>query len=279
MRLFASRGLDAVILEVGLGGRLDAVNIIDTDCAIVTSIDIDHTEYLGDTREKIGFEKAGIFRPDTPAICGDPSPPQSLIDHAAGDRRRFVAGRPRFPLRSARRQRAPAMELHRPDAAALGAGLSGVARRESADQYVGGAGRARSAARADSRCPRRISGSVWRTSNCRGASRWCRASRKSSSMSRHNPHAAAVLAQNLGNMGFFPYTYAVFGAMADKDIAGVVEHLKGEIDHWNVTALPTPRGGLCQRRLKAFCAMPASTTAPTAALRNSTIRPTLFKMR
>jgi len=58
----------------------------------------------------------------------------------------------------------------------------------------------------------------------------------------HNPHAAAVLAQNLGNMGFFPYTYAVFGAMGDKDIAGVVEHLKGEIDHWNVTALPTPRG-------------------------------------
>ncbi len=57
----------------------------------------------------------------------------------------------------------------------------------------------------------------------------------------HNPHAAAVLAQNLGNMGFFPYTYAVFGAMGDKDLAGVVEHLKGEIDHWNVTALPTPR--------------------------------------
>src|SRR6202022_4719801 len=73
MRLFASRGLDAVILEVGLGGRLDAVNIIDTDCAIVTSIDIDHTEYLGDTREKIGFEKAGIFRANTPAICGDPT--------------------------------------------------------------------------------------------------------------------------------------------------------------------------------------------------------------
>jgi dihydrofolate synthase/folylpolyglutamate synthase len=63
MHLFASSGLDAVILEVGLGGRLDAVNILDTDCAIITSIDIDHTEYLGDTREKIAFEKAGIFRP------------------------------------------------------------------------------------------------------------------------------------------------------------------------------------------------------------------------
>src|ERR1700742_1365822 len=82
MHLFAASGLDAVILEVGLGGRLDAVNILDTDCAIITSIDIDHTEYLGDTREKIAFEKAGIFRAGKPAICADPVPPQSLIDHA-----------------------------------------------------------------------------------------------------------------------------------------------------------------------------------------------------
>ncbi len=58
----------------------------------------------------------------------------------------------------------------------------------------------------------------------------------------HNPHAAAVLAQNLGNMGFFPYTYAVFGSMRDKDIAGVLHHMKGEVDHWCVTDLPTPRG-------------------------------------
>jgi dihydrofolate synthase/folylpolyglutamate synthase len=56
----------------------------------------------------------------------------------------------------------------------------------------------------------------------------------------HNPHAAAVLAQNLVNMGYFPYTYAIFGAMSDKDIQGVIKQLKGEIDHWNVTDLPTP---------------------------------------
>ncbi|MGK9626034.1 Mur ligase family protein, partial [Salmonella enterica subsp. enterica] len=69
---FAAAQLDAIILEVGLGGRLDAVNVFDPDCAIVTSVDIDHAQYLGDTREKIGFEKAGIFRPHVPAICGDP---------------------------------------------------------------------------------------------------------------------------------------------------------------------------------------------------------------
>src|SRR5246127_2986461 len=82
MHLFAARGLDAVIFEVGLGGRLDAVNVLDTDCAIITSIDIDHTEYLGDTREKIALEKAGIFRAGKPAICADPAAPQTLIDHA-----------------------------------------------------------------------------------------------------------------------------------------------------------------------------------------------------
>jgi dihydrofolate synthase / folylpolyglutamate synthase len=82
MRLFATSGLNAIILEVGLGGRLDAVNIVDTDCAIVTSVDIDHTQHLGNTRERIGFEKAGIFRPGRPAICGDPAAPDPLIAHA-----------------------------------------------------------------------------------------------------------------------------------------------------------------------------------------------------
>lgn len=82
MQLFADAGLDAVIFEVGLGGRLDAVNVLDADVAIVTSVDIDHTEYLGDTREKIGYEKAGIFRAGKTAICGDPVPPASLVEHA-----------------------------------------------------------------------------------------------------------------------------------------------------------------------------------------------------
>jgi len=68
----------------------------------------------------------------------------------------------------------------------------------------------------------------------------------------HNPHAAAVLAQNLGNMGYFPYTYAVFGSMRDKDIAGVIGHLKGEIDHWCVTDLPTPRGASTQQLADAL---------------------------
>jgi dihydrofolate synthase / folylpolyglutamate synthase len=80
--LMGQQRLDVAILEVGLGGRLDAVNIIDTDCAIITSIDLDHMEYLGNNRESIGFEKAGILRAGKPAIVGDPMPPESIAKHA-----------------------------------------------------------------------------------------------------------------------------------------------------------------------------------------------------
>ena len=82
LHLLAASALDVVILEVGLGGRLDTVNLIDADCAVVTSVDIDHVEFLGPTREAIGYEKAGIFRAGRPAICADPQPPTSLVEHA-----------------------------------------------------------------------------------------------------------------------------------------------------------------------------------------------------
>ncbi len=81
--LLEEAALDIAVLEVGLGGRLDAVNIVDADLAIVTSIGLDHTDWLGDTRELIGYEKAGIFRPGKPVLCGDVDPPASLLAHAA----------------------------------------------------------------------------------------------------------------------------------------------------------------------------------------------------
>jgi dihydrofolate synthase/folylpolyglutamate synthase len=80
--LMAASNLDVAILEVGLGGRLDAVNVIDTDCAIITSIDIDHTEFLGNARESIAREKAGIMRSAKPVIISDPVPPESLLQYA-----------------------------------------------------------------------------------------------------------------------------------------------------------------------------------------------------
>jgi len=82
MLLFQQTGVDVILLEVGLGGRLDAVNVWDADCALITAIGIDHCEYLGDTREQIALEKAGIMRSQHPAVCADPQPPHTLLEYA-----------------------------------------------------------------------------------------------------------------------------------------------------------------------------------------------------
>lgn len=79
---FKMKELDYIILEVGMGGNLDAVNVLDNDLAIITSIGVDHVEYLGSNREVIGFEKAGVFRKGKPVVCGDPEPPNSIINYA-----------------------------------------------------------------------------------------------------------------------------------------------------------------------------------------------------
>jgi dihydrofolate synthase/folylpolyglutamate synthase len=240
MDLFASRGLDVVIFEVGLGGRLDAVNILDTDCAIITSIDIDHTEYLGDTREKIAFEKAGIFRPGKPAICADPMPPQPLIDHAESiGADLWLVGRDfRYEAQagSERQQWNYVGRTMRRSALAYPA-LRGANQLINTSAALAGLEALRE------RLPVSAQDIRLGLANVELPGRFQVLPGKPSIVLDvgHNPHAAAVLAQNLGNMGFFPYTYAVFGSMRDKDIAGVLAHLKGEIDHWCVTDLPTPR--------------------------------------
>ncbi|KUZ70766.1 bifunctional folylpolyglutamate synthase/dihydrofolate synthase [Burkholderia ubonensis] len=246
LHLFAARGLDAVILEVGLGGRLDAVNIIDTDCAIVTSIDIDHTEYLGDTREKIAFEKAGIFRPGKPAICGDPAVPQTLIDHAdAIGADLWLVGRDfRYEAQpGAERQQWSYLGRDKRYPALAYPALRG------ANQLINAS--AALAALESLRAVLPVSAQDIRLglANVELPGRFQVLPGKPAIVLdvAHNPHAAAVLAQNLGNMGFFPYTYAVFGAMHDKDIDGVLRHLKGEIDHWCVTDLPLPRAASAEQ--------------------------------
>ena len=240
LHLFASRGLDAVILEVGLGGRLDAVNIVDTDCAIVTSIDIDHTEYLGDTREQIAFEKAGIFRPGKPAICGDPAAPQTLIDHAeAIGADLWLVGRDfRYaPQPDAERQQWSYIGREKRYPSLAYPALRG------ANQLINASAALAALEALRERLPVSAQDIRLGLANVELPGRFQVLPGKPAIVLdvAHNPHAAAVLAQNLGNMGFFPYTYAVFGAMHDKDIEGVLQHLKGEIDHWCVTDLPLPR--------------------------------------
>jgi len=236
MHLLAGAGMDVVILEVGLGGRLDAVNVIDADVAIVTSVDIDHTDYLGDTREKIGFEKAGIFRAGKTAICSDPVPPQSLIDHAlaigadlwlmgrdfnySGDKQQWNYGG-----RSQRRNSLAYPSLRGANqilnAAAVLAALEALRL-----QLPVGAQEVRTGL-VTVELPGRFQVLPGRPTVILDVA--------------HNPHAAAALNQNLGNMGFHPYTYAVFGSMHDKDIDGVIAAMSEHVDHWCLTDLPSPR--------------------------------------
>jgi dihydrofolate synthase/folylpolyglutamate synthase len=236
MHLLAGQELDVVILEVGLGGRLDAVNVVDADVAIVTSIDIDHTEYLGDARELIGWEKAGIFRPGKTAICSDPKPPLMLIDYArqigadlwqfgrdfnySGDKQQWNYGG-----RSVRR---PALAYP---------GLRG------ANQLLNACGALAALEVLRQRLP--VSAQHVRTGlidvTLPGRFQILPGRPTVILDVAHNPHAAATLAQNLANMGFYRYTYAVFGSMLDKDIAGVIGPLKEVIDHWCVATLPSPR--------------------------------------
>jgi dihydrofolate synthase / folylpolyglutamate synthase len=247
LRLFAQAGLDAVILEVGLGGRLDAVNIVDADVSIVTSVDIDHTEYLGNTREEIGFEKAGIFRPGKAAICGDPMPPKSLIDHAqaigadlwlfgrdfnySGDKQQW-----NFGGRSQRRNSLGYPSLRGANQL-LNASAALAALEVLRDRLPVGAQEVRNGL-VMVELPGRFQVLPGRPSVILDVA--------------HNPHAAATLAQNLNNMGFHPYTYAVFGAMQDKDIAGVVNHLKDIVDHWCLTDLPLPRAATAAQLKQAL---------------------------
>ncbi|AEK61708.1 Folylpolyglutamate synthase [Collimonas fungivorans Ter331] len=247
MHLLAQAKLDVVILEVGLGGRLDAVNIVDADVAIVTSVDIDHVEYLGDTREKIGFEKAGIFRAGKTAVCSDPVPPQSLIDHAnaigadlwllgrdfnyTGDKQQWNYG--------GRGQRRNAL---------------GYPSLRGANQLLNASAALAALEALRDRLP--VSAQEVRSGfvmmDLPGRFQVLPGQPLVILDVAHNPHAAATLAQNLDNMGFHPYTYAVFGAMLDKDIEGIVAQLKTRIDHWCLTSLPLPRaasGEQLQERL------------------------------
>ncbi|WP_459618420.1 bifunctional tetrahydrofolate synthase/dihydrofolate synthase [Bordetella sp. 2513F-2] len=261
LRLFSESALDAVVLEVGLGGRLDAVNIVDADCAIVTSVDLDHMDYLGDTREQIGYEKAHIFRPGTPAICSDPVPPQSLLDHAqsigadlwlfgrdfnySGDRQQWAYG--------GRSQRRPALAYpalrganQLLNASAALAALESVRNRLPVPQQAVRVGLLQAS------LPGRFQILPGQPLVILDVA--------------HNPHAAAVLAQNLDNMGFHPYTYAVFGMLSDKDVAAVVGKLAGRIDHWFCAGLPGPRGRspheMAQAVQGALPAAPAGGEAP-----------------
>jgi dihydrofolate synthase / folylpolyglutamate synthase len=266
--LMAESNLDVAILEVGLGGRLDAVNIIDPDCAVITSIDLDHMDFLGPDRESIGLEKAGIMRAGRPVIVSDPVPPLSVGNHAAaigadlwlmgrdfnfsGDKQQWNwAGRGRrypglaYPALRGANQLInasgvlAALEAIRPKLPVTAQAIrNGLAMVELPGRFQIVPGQ-----------PTLVLDVA------------------------HNPHSVAALAANLDAMGFYPTTHAVFGAMADKDLAPMFAKIGPLVDRWYFTDLPTARAASAQDLLARWQAhakkpVPASTHAsPEVALR------------
>ena len=221
---------------MGLGGRLDAVNIVDADCAVITSIDLDHMEYLGPDRESIGREKAGILRAGRPAIVSDPVPPRSVIEHAAHiGADLWLLGRD-FNFSGDRQQWAWAGRGRRY------AGLAYPALR-GANQLMNASGALAALEALRPRLP--VTAQAVRNGlamvELPGRFQIVPGQPALVLDVAHNPHAVAALAANLDAMGFFPTTHGVFGAMADKDLSVMLRTLGPLVDRWYFTDLPTPR--------------------------------------
>lgn len=237
MLLFEARGVDVAILEVGLGGRLDAVNMIDADCAIVTSVDLDHQQYLGDDREQIGWEKAHIFRRGRPAICSDPVPPQRLIDYAASiGADLWLFGRD-FNYSGDRLQWAYGGRSQRRSSLAYPA-LRGANQLLNASAALA----AIEALRSSLAVPQQAVRIGFSQVSLPGRMDILPGLPTVVLDVAHNPHAAAALGQGLDAMQSYPATYAVVGMYADKDVEGVVRRLASRIDHWYCAGLAGERG-------------------------------------
>ncbi len=236
MAQFVAAGVDVAILEVGLGGRLDAVNVFDADAALVTGVDLDHQDYLGDTREAIGFEKAGIYRAGRPAICADPAPPTSLIAHAQ------AIG---ADLRCLGRDFT--YEATTDDWAWRGGAVSWV---DLPHPALAGSFQLRNAAgvlavleAVRERLPVDV-GAIragLRSVTAPGRFQRIAAAPETIADVAHNPEAARALAATLRERPARGRTLAVCGMLADKDAAGVVAALAEAVDQWWVCAPDSPR--------------------------------------
>jgi dihydrofolate synthase/folylpolyglutamate synthase len=259
MRRLQQEPLDLVILEVGLGGRLDAVNVIDADCAVITSIDLDHTEFLGPDRESVGREKAGIMRAGRPVVVSDPMPPASLAAHAAElGAELWQLGRD-FTFSGDRAQWQWAGRHKRFSGLAYPA-LRGV------NQLLNAAGVLAAFEALADRLP--INAQAVRTGlalvELPGRFQVLAGQPAVVLDVAHNPHAVAALAQNLDQMGFFPRTHAVFGAMADKDLGGILARIAPLVDVWHFTDLPMARAATGAQLQSAFLAAGLKTPADVA---------------
>jgi dihydrofolate synthase / folylpolyglutamate synthase len=259
--LFASRRLDAAVLEIGLGGRLDAVNLVDAECSVVTSIGLDHADFLGSTRDSVAFEKAHVYRAGRPAICSDPSPPDSLLEYArsiGADLRILgrdfeviafpeAGGSPR-PMQqwsyrgpAIRRASLPVPSLRGPHQLRNAAGA--IAALEALEQQLPVSQQAVREGLLHARIEARFQVLPGRPVVILDVA--------------HNPQAAEALALTLEQHPCVGRTHAVFAMLRDKDAAGVVEHMGPRVDRWYLAPTGGPRGMDAQNLASILQQVPA----------------------
>ncbi|MGO8755630.1 MAG: bifunctional folylpolyglutamate synthase/dihydrofolate synthase [Gallionellaceae bacterium] len=237
MQCFIEHKVQVAILEVGLGGRLDAVNVFDSDCAVVASVDIDHTEYLGDTREQIAFEKAGILRAGKVAIFGDRDMPAAIATEAQrigaelwqlGNQFRYAASSRQwdFDGMNGTRNALPYPALR--GAYQLNNAAAALAALDVLKDKLPVSMEAVRRGLVEVSLPGRFQVLPGRPQIILDVA--------------HNPHAARSLAQNLAGLPPCHKTFAVFAMLKDKDMAGVARALKEQVDVWLVAGIDAPRG-------------------------------------
>ncbi len=243
LSLFYSKHLDVLILEIGLGGRLDAVNTVEPTASIVTTVGIDHTGFLGNTREAIGWEKAHIYRSGKVAVCADEQPPESLVQYANEIQAKTVfSGRDyhyqidfehqkwNFVLGEKILADLPMPALH----------------GEHQIRNVSGALALLLSMQNELSVQRKDIENGLLSMHVTG--RFDRVSQNPEIILDvgHNPHAAHALKKALNESVCEGKTYAIFGMLADKDRSSVCEIMKDSIDEWFLVDLEGPRGGKAQ---------------------------------
>lgn len=243
--IFIREKVDVMVLEVGLGGRLDAVNVFDADCAVVTSVDLDHQAFLGDTVEQVAFEKAGVFRSGKPAICGQTPPPESLRRHAGEIGAELLLIKRDFDFSTLENvqwsyryhpQNSDGRTRNRnalPFPALRGAyQLSNAACALTVLECLG------------DRLPVDIAAIKRGLLLVENPGRFQVLPGRPLTVLDvgHNPHAAGALRRSLINLMFAEKRTAVFSILADKDIDGVLDIIKDQFDEWHIAPLDVPRG-------------------------------------
>ncbi len=243
--IFIREKVDVMVLEVGLGGRLDAVNVFDADCAVVTSVDLDHQAFLGDTVEQVAFEKAGVFRSGKPAICGQTPPPESLRRHAGEIGAELLLIKRDFDFSTLENvqwsyryhpQNSDGRTRNRnalPFPALRGAyQLSNAACALTVLECLG------------DRLPVDIAAIKRGLLLVENPGRFQVLPGRPLTVLDvgHNPHAARALRRSLINLMFAEKRTAVFSILTDKDIDGVLDIVKDQFDEWHIAPLDVPRG-------------------------------------